>query len=191
MSVLLTQASLKAFFDAHTARYKTAAYGTAILGDGYLPSWMLDYQLCTPDSGATANNPVSVAPSIPKPYTVGTVAAAISSANLAKLAASVYAPPLIQAIDDGKASFIQQLLNGAVAGGIISSADATAAMAVVNAVQADPAWTATVAICDLQANFVDGQGKSPLRLGLAKNPDGSATCPAGGIAFINQALGRS
>lgn len=185
---LLTPQSLKAFFDANPLRYKTAYSHWAVLGDGYLPSDALDYQLCTPYSEVP--NPVAVAPHVPKPFTVESLFALLTISDVEKIAQAAFGASVLASINAQDRPACINWTNLCAAAGLITSAEQTAVLSEINGTIADPSWAAMVpAPCDLALYFADGQGNRPSRLELALNSDGTKAAP-NGILFINRALGR-
>lgn len=191
MATLLSASSLKAFFDANPKRYKSPmAGGDAPEADGYLSSRWLDYQLCTPEgNGKTKPNRNPVRPQIPKPFGMSDLFGSNGIGDASAKKAVDSPARLADAIEAQDRRFLNRWasLNRAV--GNITAAELTAVQTILQATIPDPDWKATVPICDLEAYFVDGQGKAPLRLEMARNEDGSRTIHSG-IAFIDAALGR-
>lgn len=186
--MLLNPSNLKAFFDANASRYKAPAYGSGVQADGYLPSAMLDYLLCTPHGSAP--NPIATAPKIPAPFTAEQILAAISTADALKVMGSPMNAKLLDSINAQDRAACASWAALCLAAGYITSAEQTAILAILNATQNDPHWSATIpAPCDLAANFTDGMGKAPARLQMALNADGTPMTTSG-MAFINAALGR-
>lgn len=194
MPVLLSYSSLKNFFDSNPSRYKsTTHYGVNPLEDGYLPSSWLDYQLCTPDGNtATKPNRVAVCPLIPKPFSASDLFGSngIGEASAIKIMAS----PSISKITEAIASQDRESLNNWAilhqAAGNITSDELTIVQDILGAVIPDPSWSPNIPISDLEAFFVDGQGHTPVRLELARNPDGSLMCTSA-ASFIDISLGRT
>lgn len=188
MSVLLSANSLKAFFDANPARYKTAYAHWPLLADGYLPTDALDHQLCTPHLYVA--NPIQTAPKVAAPFTAEQILAAITTADALKVMGAPMVGKLLDSINAQDRAACQAWTALCEAAGYITAAEQTAVLAVINGTMNDPSWSPNVpSPCDLAANFVDAQGDAPRRLELAQNADGSQMVP-NGIAFINHALGR-
>lgn len=145
----LTAINLKAFFDANPSKYKSAG--------AYLPTDQLGFLL---GAASAAANPVTVAPQIPKPFTMTDLFGAVATAsvgNVVKLAAALG----IQAdVDKQDRAALGNWAAALVAAGSITSADQTAIVALLNATIPDPAWTSTIpGPSDLQGQF--GVGSVP------------------------------
>lgn len=105
-----------------------------------------DVQILAAIQAAKVANPVTTQPTIPKPYTFADVMGCLSAASVVNIRSLPTSTALITAINARDSVSITNWLGALQAGTpLITSAEATAVLAVVNATEPDPSWTAQVA----------------------------------------------
>ena len=95
-------------------------------------------------AGATVPNPVTPAPQVPAGYTIGSLTALLSASSLATLRGYPGLADVGTAVAAQQSAVVLNHVAGVLALGFITSAEASAITAAVDATVADPTWTSTV-----------------------------------------------
>ena len=137
------------------------AYGAALSG-----GWagQTDAQVLTAANAATVDNPAQQG-TVAKPYTYDDLLGAISSANVSKLVVLPALPAIVETINSGDLVACARWITTLVAGGVITTDEATAVSAVMTATEADPSYQSKIswAVANLgrPVDLVDIQQSRP------------------------------